>query len=90
MAKDQIPADDILRIVTAPDDATIVAVHDRATRTLTLICTHCGTPVTLLLSRGCTDAATDRHRAAFADDTDKHAHTRHNKPRAATAEGPKP
>lgn len=77
MTKDQIPADDILAIVTAPDNATIVAVHDRATRSLELICTACGNPYTLLLSRGCTDDAANKRRAAFANEADKHAAIRH-------------
>lgn len=84
MTKDQIPADDILRIVTVPAGATIVAVHDRATRSLDLICTLCGNPYTLLLSRGCTNDAVDKRRAAFAEQADRHAAIRHT-PRVDTA-----
>lgn len=87
MTKDQIGADDVLRIVTAPDGATIVAVHGRATRSLDVVCTACGTPVTLLLSRGCTDEATDRHRARFAEEPGKHAAIRHNTPSVDSAGG---
>jgi hypothetical protein len=83
VTKDQIPAEDILRIVWAADDATIVAIHDRATRSLDIICTVHAAPYTHLLSRGCTKDATDRFRAATVDAADKHAQTRHT-PRVAT------
>lgn len=78
-----VDLDDILRIVTAPDDATIVAVHDRAALSLDIVCTVCGSPYTLLLGRGCTEDVKNRHRASFADAADKHAATRHT-PRTAT------
>lgn len=81
MTKDQIPTEDILRIVWAADDATIVAIHDRAARSLDIICTVHPAPYTHLLSRGCTKAATDRFRAATADAADKHAAVRHATPR---------
>ena len=87
MSKDQVPTGEILKTVTAADGAVIKAVHS-ATHRLDIECTDCGSPYTLLLSPGFTTV--EQHIAAFAETAEKHARTRHNKPRAATAGGQKP
>lgn len=84
MSKDQIPADDILKIITAVDDATVVAIHDRAGRRLDVLCTTCGTPITILPARDCTKNDMNRHRTTIAENAVAHADTRHNTPRDAT------
>lgn len=81
MTKDQIPAEDILRIVWAADGAVVVAIHDRTAYSLDIICTVHAAPYTHLLSRGCTDDATERFRSGTADAADKHAAVRHATPR---------
>lgn len=87
MVNDQIPADDILHVMTATDGAEIEAVLDRANRRYAVVCSEHGR----IFSFYYTPASTGREHAWFREDTAlsaaKHATSRHIKPRVDSAGG---
>lgn len=86
MSKDQIPADDILQVVTADDGAAIAIIHDRVTLSFEVACSVHGNPYAYLYGRGVTVTDLDRTRDSVAHTAAKHAANRHT-PRVATPGG---
>lgn len=85
MFKDQIPADDVLRIVTAADGAVVVAIYDRAEHCLDVTCSRHMVgdkgSFTFRLSRGIAATSLTWYRDETARAAAKHAAIRHPKPR---------